>query len=368
MRAYCCFVVIRLQPGNIRRFKAAVLQLDAVGHLHGRGGEFCAVGAGDLDLIVQPFRIPDTGNAGIQRSVQPVLAARRDVPRITGAELPRDLPPSWCRPLLRYQVYTAPSSLSVLPLTFAVKQPSVRMLSTSSALVTTAVCAAGRARRAAHPSRGCVRSRALPRGQPPGSAPPQCRVPGQAGPGRRAQSPPQTPPWRAVHPPQTQRWPCLPPYSRPAAPPTDVFHVRFLLCWFPVRGLSPRRVNWEYTVRCPRNTSRAAFCQRSQKDAPRKFFRSASFLYSLLPCRGRACPALHLPKAPVYGTPAGRACPAPTVSAMGKCAVRAHWRAGHARPLPLGWEIQHRSPALHHRHQRLTIAGHGVPPLPAGIK
>ena len=44
--------------------------------------------------------------------------------------------------LLRYQVYTAPSSLSVLPLTFAVKQPSVRMLSTSSALVTTAVCAA----------------------------------------------------------------------------------------------------------------------------------------------------------------------------------------------------------------------------------
>ena len=44
--------------------------------------------------------------------------------------------------LLRYQVYTAPSSLSVLPLTFAVKQPSVRMLSTSSALVTTAACAA----------------------------------------------------------------------------------------------------------------------------------------------------------------------------------------------------------------------------------
>ena len=44
--------------------------------------------------------------------------------------------------LLRYQVYTAPSSLSVLPLTFAVKQPSFRMLSTSSALVTTAVCAA----------------------------------------------------------------------------------------------------------------------------------------------------------------------------------------------------------------------------------
>ena len=87
------FVVIRLQPGNIRRFKAAVLQLDAVGHLHGRGGEFCAVGAGDLDLIVQPFRIPDTGNAGIQRSVQPVLAARRDVPRIAGAELLRDLLP-----------------------------------------------------------------------------------------------------------------------------------------------------------------------------------------------------------------------------------------------------------------------------------
>ena len=44
--------------------------------------------------------------------------------------------------LLRYQVYTAPSSLSVLPLTLAVKQPSVRMLSTSSTAETTAVCTA----------------------------------------------------------------------------------------------------------------------------------------------------------------------------------------------------------------------------------
>ena len=41
-----------------------------------------------------------------------------------------------------YLLDAAALNLSVLPLTFAVKQPSVRMLSTSSALVTTAVCAA----------------------------------------------------------------------------------------------------------------------------------------------------------------------------------------------------------------------------------
>ncbi len=320
MRAYCCFVVIRLQPGNIRRFKAAVLQLDAEGHLHGRGGEFCAVGAGDLDLIVQPFRIPDTGNAGIQRSVQPVLAARRDVPRITGAELPRDLLPVGAV-LLRYQVYTAPSSLSVLPLTFAVKQPSVRMLSTSSALVTTAVCAAGRARRA-HPSRGCVRSRRCRGVSRRGRL--RLNVGFRAGgSGSRAQSPPQTPPWRAVHPPQTQRWPCLPPYSRPAAPPTDVFHVRFLLCWFPVRAC-PRRVNWEYTVRCPRNTSRAAFCQ-----VTKTHHGSFPRLFCIHFCCRPGMPALHLPKAPVYGHLRGHA--RPLSLAMGN-ALWVYWRAGMPGP------------------------------------
>ena len=79
-------VVQRAAAGHGGGLKAAVLQLDVVGHpgLGGCGGAVCA---GDLHLIIEPVRIADARHAGIERRVEPLLAARLDVPARAGANL-----------------------------------------------------------------------------------------------------------------------------------------------------------------------------------------------------------------------------------------------------------------------------------------
>ena len=259
------FVVIRLQPGNIRRFKAAVLQLDAVGHLHGRGGEFCAVGAGDLDLIVQPFRIPDTGNAGIQRSVQPVLAARRDVPRIAGAELLRDFLPVGAVLAAVPGVHSAVESVRAavdLRCKAAVGPNAVHQLCAcdngslrrgvgrgEQRIHHEGACGLGRCRGVSR--RGRLRLHFGFRGR-------RVRVGGRNRRRRLRRG------GQFIRRKHSVGHACRHTAGQQHSQQT-FFHVRFLLCWFPARGLSPRRVNWEYTVRRSRNTSRAAFFQKVTK-------------------------------------------------------------------------------------------------------
>ena len=298
------FVVIRLQPGNIRRFKAAVLQLDAVGHLHGRGGEFCAVGAGDLDLIVQPFRIPDTGNAGIQRSVQPVLAARRDVPRIAGAKLLRDLLPVGAVLAAVPGVHSAVESVRAavdLRCKAAVGPNAVHQL---------CACDNGSLRRGVRRGEqrihhegacGLGRCRGVSRrGRRRLTFGFRCRRVRVGGRNRRRRLRRGGQLIRRKH---SVGHACRHTAGQQHSQQT-FFHVRFLLCRFPVRGLSPRRVNWEYTVRRPRNTSRAAFCQKVTKKTHHGSF-SAVRLF-----------CIHF-------------CPAP----FRKRPPMGHLRAGHARPL-----------------------------------
>ena len=79
-------VVQRTAAGHGGGLKAAVLQLDVVGH-PGLGGRCGAVCAGYLHLIVEPVRITDARHAGIERRVEPLLAARLDVPARAGADL-----------------------------------------------------------------------------------------------------------------------------------------------------------------------------------------------------------------------------------------------------------------------------------------
>ena len=79
-------VVQRTAAGHGGGLKAAVLQLDVVGH-PGLGGRCGAACAGDLHLIVKPVRIADARHAGIECRVEPLLTACLDVPARAGADL-----------------------------------------------------------------------------------------------------------------------------------------------------------------------------------------------------------------------------------------------------------------------------------------
>ena len=264
--------------------------------------------------------------------------------------------------LLRYQVYTAPSSLSVLPLTFAVKQPSVRMLSTSSALVTTAVCAAVSG---AASSASITRVRAVSgvaAGSAAGVGPASMSGSGAGGSGSAGAIAAAD---SAVAGSSSAAKTAL---AMPAAiqQASSTANRRFFMygssfAGFPC-GACPPAGSIGSIPCAARGTRRGLLsARRLQKRRTTVKNRGASFFYSLLPCRGRACPALHLsasarlwdtcgPGIPgpyclcngemrCKGTLAGRACPAPTA------------RLGDTAPLP---RFTPPSPASHSRRSRRT--------------
>ena len=131
------------------------------------------------------------------------------------------------------------------------------------------------------------------------------------------------------------------------------FHVRFLLCRFPARGLSPHRVNWEYTVRRPRNTSRAAVCQKvTKKDASRSKNGMRLFFYSLLHGRGRACPALHLSASARLWDTCGPGMPGPYNLCNGKMRCCGRLAGDQWSPLQSLGPFTPPSPASHSRRSR----------------
>ena len=238
--------------------------------------------------------------------------------------------------LLRYQVYTAPSSLSVLPLTFAVKQPSVRMLSTSSALVTTAVCAAVSG---AASSASITRVRAVS-GVAAGSAAGVGSASisgsgaggsGSAGAIAAADS--------AVAGSSSAANTAL---AMPAAiqQASSTANRRFFMygssfAGFP-RGACLPAGSIGSIPSAVRGTRRGLLSSKrlQKKDAPRKFFRSASFLYSLLPCRGRACPALHLSASARLWDTCGPGMPGPYCLCNGEMRCCGRLAGGQWPPLP----------------------------------
>ena len=74
-----------------RAFKAAVLQLQIVGHTG--FGRLSTVEAGNFHFVIQPLGRADIGDAGIDGGVQLVLAALGDVPLAAGTDARRDLLP-----------------------------------------------------------------------------------------------------------------------------------------------------------------------------------------------------------------------------------------------------------------------------------